>query len=67
MREERPYVRNERPASDGVPYKGAGVARSATLVGTKAVANKGKRGGACLVAHGFSSSDADRATYTLRG
>lgn len=44
---------NERRASG---------ARGAALGGEKAVANGGKRGGACLIARGFSSSDAVRAT-----
>jgi len=43
---------------------GAGrVARKAALDGERAAAKRVKRGGACLLAHGFSSSDAFRATH----
>jgi len=44
------------------PYKSSAVARSAALGGEQAVVKGGKRGGACLIAYGCSSSDAVCAT-----
>jgi hypothetical protein len=56
----------ERPASEGGPYIWSFLAWGAALEAKRAAAKRVKRGGACLLAHGLSSSDALRASC-LRG